>query len=108
MRKIKITTARALAYATLLVSLATVGVVACTTGDDTASVYGPVSTPTATQTPLMEQTLDLPRCSEFEGRYDGTCWYDDDKEDAVINFNHGDWTYDLDTGQMIHDIHAKD
>jgi hypothetical protein len=106
MRKIKITTARTLAYATLLVSLATVGVVACNDGDDT-SMYGPVSTPTATHTPVEQQTLDLPRCSEFEGRYDGTCWYDDATNDAVINFNHGEWTYDLDTGDMIHDIHAK-
>lgn len=55
--------------------------------------------------PSMERTLELPRCSERTGKYDGTCFYDSKHQDAVINFNHGQWTYDMDTQDMIHNLY---
>jgi hypothetical protein len=75
-------------------SLATVGVVAYTTHSE------PV--PVSKRVPIESRTLDFPRCSEASGRYDVNCWYDDDRTHMVVNFNHGEWSYDMDAQTMTH------
>lgn len=98
---LKIKTARVLFFFTLIVSLATVGVVSFNTASDSKPA------PVSRKVPIMEQTIELPRCSEATGRFDGTCWYQGKHTDRVINFNHGQWTYDMNTRDMIHNLYRK-
>lgn len=91
MFKIKISTAKIMFVLSILISLATVGVVAVTT----ASPSEGRPEPKASATPYESQTLDFPRCSEPSGRYDNNCFSGD-----VVSFNYGKIHYNLRTGAL--------
>lgn len=100
-RKISARTARILAYLAIIASFATVALVSVSSASDAST------TPHKRHVPIMERTLEFPRCSDASGRWDNNCWYRDKANGTYLNLNYGEWTYVLANGDMIHNAHKR-
>ena len=53
------------------------------------------------QTPVMERTLSVARCSDASGMFDNTCWTEDKANGAYLSLDYGRYFYVLSTQDVI-------